>query len=165
MDIQRVTDEPSNIRWHNIPYSTCKRFFRKSISLLFAIIVIAASFGIVIASKYVQREIDKDFNSNIECTYYNDRPESEVYEEYIDPDITSRSKVKTYCFCQSLFYSQGFSVTQTWNLDNQGVYPCKTWIDLWIKNQSFNTGVIILVPTVNVLLSFVLSSKIFIIFI
>ncbi len=155
MDIQLSTDQPSNIRWENIPYSSGKRFCRKLFSVFLALLIIASTFGIVIAAHYIQRDINQSFNSDIDCTYYSGSTDMQVYIEYTDPNITTRNKVLTYCFCINQLYSNGFSNTE--NVQILGVKPCADWVVLWLQNEGLNIGIIILVPTVNLILAFILS--------
>ena len=118
-------------------------------------IVILASFGIVIGPKYAQEEINKTFNTDVDCKFI-DYTETEVMVEFNDPLILMRSKVKTSCFCRDTLYSKGYSGTQDISLDGT-TKPCSQWVTMYIYSQSLMIGTLILVPMVNIILSIVLA--------
>ena len=43
--------DPQNVIWHNIPYTTCNRFWRKSFVALISIIIMIASFVAIVLCK------------------------------------------------------------------------------------------------------------------
>jgi len=122
---------------------------------LIAVIILAASLGIVIGSKYAQKSIEKDFNTSIDCSFVKYTEES-VLEEFIDDSISNRNKYLTFCFCKDKLASNGLSGTKNYDLGN-GVKPCDKWTDLYLKSESLMIGTIILVPFVNIVLSAILS--------
>lgn len=140
--------------WKNIPYSSVKRYLRKCSVLFIAILILAISFGIVIAAKYAQESINTQFNTSIDCsfvTYTN----ATVLAEYNNSKISDADKYLTYCFCRDNLASIGFTLTE--KIELSGVTVCKTWISLYLKSFSLLIGTSILVPVVNVILSTVLS--------
>jgi hypothetical protein len=153
---QKSTDEPSNIRWENVPYSACRRRIRTFFAVIIAIIVILASFGIVIGTKYATMEINKTFNSEIDCSNIPDYTNTvEVIKEYTDNSILARQKVKTYCFCRNNLIKKGIPNTQEVILN--GVTICADWVDKYLYTKSLVIGTFILVPLVNVILSVLLT--------
>lgn len=164
--IHDPVDLPTDIRWQNVPYSSGRRFIRKFFSIIIALIVILASFGIVIGAKYAQMEIDKTFNSNVDCGFISYDLE-EMQNEYNDDSITLRNKVKTYCYCQSYMFSNGISKTQTFSISGSTgttgatgatvmKTPCYDWVEKYIYSQSLMVATFILVPFINVVLSILL---------
>lgn len=155
--IHDPADLPSDIRWQNVPYSSGRRFIRKFFSIIIALIVILASFGIVIGAKYAQMEIDKTFNSNVDCGFISYDLE-EMTTEYNDDSITLRNKVKTYCYCQSYMFSNGITKTQTFGITGStgSKTPCYDWVEKYIYSQSLMVATFILVPFINVVLSILL---------
>jgi hypothetical protein len=113
-----------------------------------------ASFGIVIGTKYAQMEIDKTFNSNVDCSFIS-YDLDEMIEEYNDNTITLRNKVKTYCYCQSYMFSNGISNTQSFTITGSQK-PCYDWVEKYIYSQSLMVATFILVPFINVVLSILL---------
>lgn len=119
--------------------------------------VIAASFVVVVLSKIAQRDLDNQFNSNVDCSFYKEVTQADVLVEYNDAKIDKNSRVKLYCFCYENLLSDGYGDTKNIVLDGTDILPCKDWIEVWLKYESLNTAIIILVPTVNIVLTFVLS--------
>jgi hypothetical protein len=158
--IHDPVDLPTDIRWQNVPYSSGRRFIRKFFSIIIALIVILASFGIVIGAKYAQMEIDKTFNSNVDCGFIS-YDLGEMQNEYNDDSITLRNKVKTYCYCQSYFFNNGITKTQTFSISGSTgatvmKTPCYDWVEKYIYSQSLMVATFILVPFINVVLSILL---------
>ena len=154
VEIEEATDQPSNIRWQNIPYSSLKRYLRKCFVLFIAILILAISFGIVIGAKYAQESINTQFNTSIDCSFITYTDDT-VLEEYNNTNISNGDKYLTYCYCRNNLASIGYTLTQ--NIEISGETICKTWISLYLKSLSLLIGTSILVPVVNVVLSTVLS--------
>jgi hypothetical protein len=156
-----AAEEPSNIKWENIPYPEWKRNIRKTFAIIISLIVILSTFGIVILQKSLIDSITQDYDPNINCGYIS-HTENELYSEFLDSTIQRRSKVKTACFCQHYLATEGISKTQdfTFTLEGKSYFVCSDWMDSWIKYQGASTGVIILVPFVNIILSIILRSNI-----
>lgn len=152
--IQESTDEPSNIRWENVPYSTCKRCIRKTFSIIIAIIIMLASFGIVIGEKYAQEDINSHFDPNVNCEYVNPT-EASVLLEFTDTSISANSRVNTFCFCRSKLISSGLTATENYTISN--IYVCKDWLTMYLYSESLTAATFILVPTVNVILTVLLN--------
>ncbi len=129
---------------------------RKIVSFFIAFIIVLASFGIVIGNKYAQNAINQVFNTNVDCNYIK-YTEKEVYTEFTDDSINSRSKVKTYCFCQNTLFSTGYSETKSKTVGTSDTYPCKEWVNLYLYSRSLVVATFILVPTINAILSILLS--------
>jgi len=151
--MQTFTDSPSNILWQNVPYSNSRRFWKKLLAIVIALILIIASFGIVIGAKYAQIEINKNYNANVECSFIGYR-EEDVVEEFLDETIVERSKVKTFCFCRDTLLSQGIKSTENATIGD--IQPCKNWLKLYLSSQSLTIGTFIIVPIINIILDIIL---------
>jgi hypothetical protein len=161
--VQESTDEPSNIRWENVPYSTSRRCIRKFCAVLIAIIVILASFGIVIGTKYAQIEINKQIDVDVDCTFFPSNIEDSMV--IAEVDLSERARVYTNCFCRNLLIQKGVPETKNitilyykQNSKTQISYkPCDNWVDIYLYSQSLMIGTFMLVPFVNVILSILLA--------
>jgi hypothetical protein len=152
--MQTFTDSPSNIQWQNVPYSKTRRFCRKTFAVIVALILILASFGIVIGTKYAQIEIYKKFNPNVDCTFI-DYTEEDVITEMTDSSILERSRVSTYCFCRDTLLNKGISATKN-IIVGDGIKPCENWLQLYLSSQSLTIGTFIIVPIINIILDILL---------
>jgi hypothetical protein len=123
--------------------------------VLIAIIILAASLGIVISEKYAQISLDKEFNTSIDCSFVKYTEET-VLAEFIDEAIPNKYKYLTYCYCKDNLINLGFEKTQDITIGLE-VKPCDKWVYLYIKSQSSMIGIIILIPVLNVILSNILS--------
>ena len=151
-------DEPSNIKWENMNYSSCKRFLRKTMVAFITFLLILASFGVIIGGKYFQENLDQQFDNNIDCDFVTYDVQS-VYTEYI-LNMPSRNRVKTYCFCKNLLNTQGFSNTINYVLsyENRPTFtPCNDWVNSYIKYQAFTWAIILAVPIMNALIRLVIT--------
>jgi hypothetical protein len=157
VEVDTNTDEPSNIRWKNIPYSKAKRCLRQTFALLVAIIVLLISFGITIGTKYAENALSTNFSSNVDCSFVKFTEES-VLKEFTDSSIISKEKYQTYCFCRENLVNKGLSATSAISLGAGSIKPCSSWIESYITSQSLTVGTILLVPLVNIILSFLLAS-------
>lgn len=147
-------DEPSNIKWQNFSYSACKRLLRKSLSLLFALVLIVISFIIVVYGKYAQEQYISEYSTTVSCKFVKDfELESEVLKE-IQSDLPTKSQVKLYCFCKEKSSELGlFAMTdykfETISYDG---FPCRAWFESYIQFVSLTNGIIILIPFLNALI-------------
>jgi hypothetical protein len=153
-----ISDEPSNINWQNIPYSESRRCCRKIFAVFISFLVILLTFGIVIIQQKFISSITEDFDPNINCSNLglNDR---EVIIEFINPSIPKKSKVKASCFCQKYLIDNGIFNTQSYSIqyENRDYLLCSDWMNSWIKYQGASTAVIVIIPVVNLILSFILQ--------
>lgn len=152
LNVNLHIDEPSNINWQNLTFHPCKRFMRHIISFLFALILIIASFAVVVYGKYAQTTYADSYSSNVDCNFVPD------YSSYLDilsfnatnndTQITN-TKVNCYCLNKSetigLFSLQSFSV----KVNNDEVYPCNDWFNQYWKSQSLSIGIILVIPFIN----------------
>ncbi len=151
--MQTFTDSPSNILWQNVPYSNTRRFCKKFLAVVIAFILILASFGVVIGSKYAQIEINKSYNSNLDCTFISST-EDDVIQEYNDQTIVERSRVSTFCFCRHTLLNEGIKATQNKNIGE--IQPCKNWLKLYLYSQSLSIATFVIVPIINIFLDIML---------
>jgi hypothetical protein len=158
------TEQPSNIRWHNMPYSSCNRYTRKILAIILALIIILASFGIVIAAKYIQLQFKQKMSSDVDCTYLK-VDDAGLSHERFDNSLTNTEKIKTYCYCFNEFIKKGpldvSNVSITYN--GKTFTPCDQWVKLYLQSESLRYGVIVLIPIVNFILSVFLECKIILI--
>lgn len=154
MNTNYANDEPSNINWQNVPYASWKRFLRKLLSYIIAIIVMGASFLIIIYAKYEQKLLNQDFNTDIDCTYIDFSIENVIEE--VAYNIPKRDRINSYCYCDYNYKAIGYSGTLDLKLATDGSYICKDWINAYIKYNSLTILIIILIPIVNTILQIVL---------
>ena len=141
-------DEPSNIKWQNLTYSESKRFFRKLLSFVLALLLISFSVGLVIGGKYANNEIEKDFNTSLDCSFYTQPTEAEVMLEFNDTTLENRAKTKTYCFCENMLFDGNFASIRDYTLSD-GSKPCSLWIDKFVQFYSLTVATIIVIPLTN----------------
>ncbi len=120
-------------------------------SIAIAIFALAISFAVVIGAKYSQEELSKEFNTDLDCSYVKSS-ETLVRNEFLN-NKTSLEKVYTYCFCYGKLISEGYTNTTDYKLSiDQSITPCKDWISYFIKFNSINGAIVIVIPLVNSLL-------------
>ena len=161
MNIDPSPDEPSNIRWEYMTYSEVKRFFRRIFAIISALIVILASFGIVIAAKYAENAINKDLTQDIECKYVKYSEET-VIEEFTSTIIPDKKKFKLYCYCLDMLITKPteISTLKLTSKTGQKLEPCKTWLTLYLQSKSLKIGIIVMIPVINIFLSSIMDCKI-----
>jgi hypothetical protein len=157
LGLNRFTEQPSNIRWHNMPYSSCGRCTRKVFSVLLALIIILASFGVVIGAKLFQEQFKEKMSSDIDCNYLK-IDNAGLYQEYFDDVLTEIKRVKTYCYCFQQFKELGLGVySVSISFNGKSFIPCNDWLNLYVQSESLRYGVIVLIPLVNFILSIFLE--------
>lgn len=134
-------------------YPGWKRFIRKFISFLTALIVMAISFSIIIGAKYSQEILLEDFNTNIDCSYIS-YTETQLQEEFLDTQIDKKDKIFSFCFCYDSLFENGYSYTNEITIGGQ--LACQDWVSKYITVNALNAGIIILVPFTNSLIQIVL---------
>jgi len=150
MDVRAFPDEPSNLKWQNIPYSGCRRFARICLSVLIAIVVVLFSFGIVIGGKYVQNREDKVFNSDVDCSFVDYSNTTLILNEYNNPNVANINKIMTYCFCKDYLYTNGPVAANDYTINN--IKLCKTWVESYVQSYAINIGIIVAIPVINSIL-------------
>ena len=160
LQIKENIDEPSNIKWENIQYSSFLRFLRKCFSIFLSLIIVIASIAIVVVAKLGENEIKKNFNTEVDCRFIDKTEKDLLNEVTLLFQNKTTDNVVTYCFCYEKLTSN-FTQLQNYNIkmNNSDYYPCKLWLELWIKSSSLKYGIIFLVPIINVVLSICLTSK------
>jgi hypothetical protein len=111
-------------------------------------------------------QLSDEINIKLECkNIYSKINDQSVYEEFTDPNIKSKSKVLSYCYCYKNLLSHGLEATRdnqiTYN--NKVIYPCKSWLTSWIKSVLLYAAISICVPFINVILAFIMRGNITII--
>lgn len=156
LNLKFARDEPSNIKWQNVAYSSCLRFLRSAFSYLISFILIIVSFAIIIGGKYAQATLYEDYNLNLDCSTITATTDN-LISEYQDKSLVTKEKTYTYCFCYNYFYDNGYSSTNDFTILTD-VYPCKDWLSAYIKMTALNILTIILVPLINNIIFLVLRA-------
>lgn len=161
LNIAECLDEPSNINWNNITYSKFLRFLRKIFSFLIAVLIILCSFGAAIISKYIMDSITENYNPNIDCSYISKNQYNNstiIFKEFTDNSIKSSTKYLTYCHCLEIFVSKGPLFISKYSIEfsNTNIKPCVEWFNNFIKYNSINLAVIIVIPLINSILVIIL---------
>mmetsp|Transcript_26725 Transcript_26725/g.27770 ORF Transcript_26725/g.27770 Transcript_26725/m.27770 type:complete len:1347 (+) Transcript_26725:6-4046(+) len=160
LDLNGHIEEPSNIKWQNLTFNPCKRFFRFIVSIVFALILIVASFSVVVFQKYAQDQYVETYNTDMDCNFV---PDHENYNEIVSQNKTiddlelTLAKVNCYCKIKSeevgLFEVNNFEIEQ----DGEIIYPCSEWFSLYLKYRSLQIGIILVIPLVNAIIVVMLT--------
>jgi hypothetical protein len=131
---------------------------RKTLALILAFIIILASFGVVIAAKYLQINLQDQMGPSVDCSYLKST-DAELYSEYIDSTLTTNQKVKTFCYCAAKLLDIGpmkaLDLEISYNGNN--FLPCHGNISTYLQAESLKYLVIILIPVINLVLSLFLE--------
>ncbi len=145
-------------------YNSCKRFIRKFFSVLITIFIIIASIGIIIAAKYGENKLQESFNPSVNCKFISNKTSDLIYEQENKKNNTPLPI--THCVCFQKLIDEGLDGINSYNValnkNNEIIYPCKDWIKLYLQYESLKTGIIIIVPVINVVISIALECKILI---
>lgn len=155
LNMTMALDEPSNINWENMSFSSCRRFGRKVFSYFFSFIIIIASFGVIIGSKAAESTFRENFNINTDCTSFVVTDQS-LKNEVLNTTLTSRERVNMYCYCQASYNTNGFDKTNSIEII-PGVKLCSDWLNYIITTNAINYGIVIIVPVINAILLIVLK--------
>jgi hypothetical protein len=73
--------------------------------------------------------------------------------------ILGNQRLKTYCYCSSQVVEIGPVDTSDLVIKYNGIEftPCSEWMGLFIKTQSLQKGILIVIPLVNLVLSILLE--------
>lgn len=161
LDLKETKDQPSNINWNNLAYNKWLRYLRVLLSYLIAIIIIVSSFGVVIGSKYALQQVTDNYNPDIDCKYINQTDylsQKKVFQEFTDTNIKNGTKYLTYCYCNEKLMTNGpMEISNTMITEsNKTILPCKSWFESYLKYNSVNIAIVIVIPIVNSLLVIVL---------
>jgi len=154
LNITETKDEPSNINWNNLAYNKCLRTLRVIFSFIIAILLIISTFGVIIASKYIIMEVTKDYNPDIDCSYISQsdyRDQKKIFDEFNDVNIKNGTKYLTYCYCLDKLINEGplYISTTEIKINSNSILPCQSWFESFIKYNSVNLAVVIVIPIVN----------------
>jgi len=158
-------DEPSNIKWENIQYSPIKRLFRKLFAIIFSILIIIGSVAIVMAAKYGENQIQKSFNTSVDCNYVDYKGMEDLKIEILS-GVEKNNRVVTHCFCLETFITKQIDGVKNVvvEINGQKIYACNEWLELWLKSEGLKIGIVILVPIINIVLSLALECNYIFIF-
>jgi len=110
------------------------------------------------AAKYGENQIEKSFNTSVDCNYVYNKGIEDLKME-ISSGVQANNRIVTHCFCLKTLISEQIVGVENIvvYLDGKNIYACKEWLDLWLKSQSLKIGIIVLVPIINILLSLALE--------
>jgi hypothetical protein len=154
LNIEYCPDDPTNIKWRNMTYSKVKRCLLKSISTSLAVLIVLLGFGVIVAGKILQDDVNEGFNLNLNCDYVSYRIEEVTFE--LSSSIPPKAKVKTYCFCKHMLDTDGYFATGNYVLPNtSNNQPCSEWLNAYTKSIIITYGIIIVIPFINAILKIV----------
>jgi hypothetical protein len=145
-----MIDEPTNINWQNINYPKWKKNLRVIVAIFIGILIIGCSFGIAILNKYTQKNLEEKYNPNIDCTKFPPISYKAAYEEYIDDDISSKYKSKTYCYCYNKLLTDGYTAAKDFIFTEINQKPCEPWLNQYILYNGITILFIITIAAVNI---------------
>ena len=108
------------------------------------------------AAKYIRQDLDKSFVSNVDCHFVQFNNETEVFNEF-SQNISKLIKIKTHCFCNEMLYNTTYCYTENYQINNTMI--CKDWLNGYIKYNGLTVGVVILIPIVNQILTWLINCK------
>lgn len=113
------------------------------------------------ASKFGEEQIDSNYNTSVDCKYLTSPTMQGVIKEITDSSLGAKDRIETYCYCLNYLYSKGISDLKglSVTVNNKTIYPCSSWLDLWLQSRAWKILVIVLVPTFNIILSLLLEGK------
>jgi len=94
------------------------------------------SLGLVIGSKYLQQQMDKEISSDIDCSFVKIDNVTDVVTEFNNTLINNVTKIKTYCYCKDYLIKNGPLKAKDLVIDY--VPLCKTWVGLYIQSYSLS---------------------------
>ena len=117
---------PNDINWENLNINKGKKYILRFISYFLLAIFIFSFFLIILFISRVQNTFERKYNLSTDCTnIINANITGEIYNEFIDKNITEKEKIYTYCYCQSdsngnkIFYDNlEFDPCQDYNKQN-----------------------------------------------
>lgn len=133
-------------------YNDCLRILRKSFSIFLTLILIIICIAIVGLSKIAQREVYEQFGGIVDCKIIGTVEKVKAEEEA----SKKLKKISPFlqCYCMDELSNLGFNIIND--------PTCKAWLEVYLKQQSLNTLVIIIVPVLNVIISIFLNCNILI---
>jgi hypothetical protein len=154
LSIQFCPDDPINIKWRNMTYSSAKRCCLKALSISLAIIILFIGFGIIILGKIIQDDVNKSFDLNLNCNLVDYNIQQVIFES--SSTMPSKAKVKTFCYCKDMLDTDGYFYTMDYTLPNTTIQPCAAWLNAYTKSSLITYGIIVVIPLINVLLKTVI---------
>lgn len=156
LNLNFAQDEPSNIKWENITYSPCKKCLRSTLAMIFAIIIILITLLIILFCKHYESELNKEFNTSINCNYVNTENVQEVIAEYSDTLLDSKEKILTYCFCNKKLTTETISLS-SYTFPGTQITPCKNFLSSYLKYTAISTAIVVAVPVINAVVVIILK--------
>lgn len=156
LNLSFAQDEPSNIKWENITYSPCKKCLRSTLAMIFAIIIILITLLIILFCKYYESELNKEYNTSIDCTFVNTNNVNEVMLEYNNPLYETKEKILSYCFCYSKLSTETINVS-SYTFPGTTIKPCKNFMDSYLKYTAISIAIVVAVPIINAVVVIILK--------
>ncbi len=113
------------------------------------------------AAKYGENQIEKKFNTSVECRYVENKKIKDLKNE-IEAGVESNNRVVTHCFCmEKLVETKDIEQVRNFNLtiNDQPFFACKEWMGLYLISKSLKIGIVVVVPIINIVLSITLNCK------
>jgi hypothetical protein len=152
LNVEYCPDDPTNIKWRNMTYSKVKRFCLRSLSTSLAVLIVLVGFGVIVAGKIIQDDVNESFNLDLNCDYVNYSIQ-EVALEYSSTTMPSKAKIKSYCFCKDTLDTEGYFATSSIPLpNNPEARPCAGWLAGYTKSLIITYGIVIVIPIINAVL-------------
>ena len=157
LHLNKISEQPSNIIWENISYSPKKRCCRKTILWIISIIILLLPFGLAIGEHYAKNELNKKFNTNLDCTQIDASLNLVTETVNNNANLEEEELVKIpeiYCYC----YNEAANSISGLNDVKIGERTiCKKWKKLYMISLGLSIGIIVIVPVFNVIFSVLLD--------
>ncbi|MCQ2818082.1 MAG: hypothetical protein MJ252_12520 [archaeon] len=161
LDIHTTRDEPSNIKWENITYSSCLKLLRYILSLLCAIIILLLTLYVMCIFKEYENNVKKEYNTDVDCGYLSAQEDflDKAKEEYQNKEMDTREKVNVYCYCYNQFTVKNFFKNTLSSVKFEGVegYPCEDFGTQFVKFKAISLALIMIIPILNTAMTIVLQ--------
>jgi len=102
-------------------------------------------------------QVTKNYNPDIDCSFISKtdyKDEKKIFNEFNNQNIKNGTKYLTYCYCLDKLIEEGpLEITQTQiTLNSKTITPCESWFDSFLKFNSVNLAIVIVIPIVNSIL-------------
>ncbi len=91
----------------------------------------------------------------MQCDQVNFKDESLVEAEFLNNVLTSKEKVKTYCFCREKLFSADFITSRDYQFSS-GEKPCFNMVIDILTFNGYSLGISLLIPALNAILLIIL---------